>query len=543
VTAPLGVPFVGGGEDCRKDRTSRVVYYDPTAFPGIVNGGVPFVKNLQRFGTLELNYEPIDDVSLTSVTGYYNLHSKSLVNTSFTTYAAPLIAAQNPRFRRRDVTQELRLNSDFDSPVNFTLGAFYQDGKVSDRIVIQGNTALPFGLPPYPLNDGTNSFRIKTYSGYGQLRWKVTPELELAGGARYTDETRRQKQTLDIELQPPVIFPGTPRYDVPSPTPRLHSSNVSPEATITYKPTQDLTVFAAYKKGYKSGSFSIATPAKVSTSTPRALLTSADFLDNSFGDERVQGFEGGVKGRAMDRQLNFSLTGYRYNYKGLQVGAIEPVVGTIPTVRTVNAGSGRAYGAELEVGYSPRAISGLSLNGAVNWNHARFQVLNNVPCTGGQTVANGCNQQLDPTTGLYFAQDLSGGRFIRAPEWAGNVGFDYEIPVGTKKLVLSNNNHYSSKYLTLLGNRPEYYQNSFVKTDISLSLQGPRDRWEIAIIGKNVTNKLTTSNCNNGNFAAGLLAGTITGGNTAGPAGVDELGCYMDPGRELWLRVTLRPFN
>jgi hypothetical protein len=40
-----------------------------------------------------------------------------------------------------------------------------------------------------------------------------------------------------------------------------------------------------------------------------------------------------------------------------------------------------------------------------------------------------------------------------------------------------------------------------------------------------------------------VLGGEVTGGTTRGPAGVDEYGCYMYRGRELWVRVTVRPFN
>jgi outer membrane receptor protein involved in Fe transport len=366
---------------------------------------------------------------------------------------------------------------------------------------------------------------IKSYSLYGQARWKILPTLELAGGARWTDETRRQLQSL--------LFPALP---FTTPTPRIHSSRVSPEVTLTYKPTPDLTLFAAYKKGNKSGSFSIATPVQPTPAPP------AQPLDNSFGDESVSGFEGGIKGRLLDRQLNFSLTGYDYKYRGLQVGAIEPSVGILQNIRTVNAGLGRAYGAELELNYHPRAIDGLNVNTSLDWNHTRFIVLNNIPCYGGQEVSEGCNQQFNAATGLYFAQDASGLPFIRAPRWQTNFGLDYELPIGKYKLIFSNSNHYSSRYLTDLG--MDYFQKGFIKSDISLTLQGPSDRWEIAVIGKNVTEKLTASACNNSNVANGLvLGGQVTGGTTRGPAGVDEVGCYMDPGRELWLRVTFRPFS
>ena len=311
-----------------------------------------------------------------------------------------------------------------------------------------------------------------------------------------------------------------------------------------------MTIFASYKKAYKSGSFSIATPVK------------AQPLDNSFGDESVQGGEGGIKARFLDRQLNITLSGYDYKYKGLQVGVLLPVVDETPTIETLNAGSGKSYGSELTAAFTPRGVPGLSLNGALTWNHARFGRLDGAPCYGGQTVAQGCNEDfadVDPTNPLYAAaltdpkdptkkgfyngQNLSGSRFVRAPDWQVNFGFDYEMPVGDDmKLIFSTSNSYSSKFLTTLGFRSDYFQTAFIKTDLSLTLQGPRDRWEISAVGKNVTDKLTSSSCSSSNFAGGDVAGQITGGNAVGPAGTDEVGCYMDPGRQIWLRITLRPF-
>ena len=563
VTAPLGIPFIGGGEECKKNRTSHVVYYDPTKYPGILFNGIPMVDTLQRYGTLELNYRPADHVTLTSVTGYYNLHSHSLLNTSFTTFAAPIIAAINPRFRRQDFTEEVRLNSDFSSPLNFTAGAFYQDGKVSDRVTIIGN--LAYGFPPV-LQDGLNRFKIKTYSVFGQLRYKIMPELELAAGARWTDETRRQNPVLfpsltDSSLTGPFLIPPKSASNLVGViTPKLHSSRISPEATITWTPTDDLTVFASYKRASKSGSFSIA--------TPQSRKSNGQYLDNSFGDEKVQGFEGGVKGRLLDRQLTFSLAGFDYKYIGLQVGAIEPTVGAVPKIRTVNAGSGRAYGAELDLTYRPHGIEGLTLNGSLNWLHARFIKLNNVPCFGGQTIAAGCNQQFTASAanlqgppppagppaalpgavfvsgqwGYYFAQDLSGTPFVRAPNWAAVFGFNYEMPVGHDwKLIFTNSNQYVGSMRTDLGLRSDYTQKAYWKFDAGVTVQSPDDQFEFAVLGKNITAKHTSNNCNNANFAGGLLGGEITGGTTSGLAGIDELGCYMDPGREIWFRVTVHP--
>jgi iron complex outermembrane receptor protein len=527
-TAPLpglGIPFLLG-EDCKRDRTERLVPLDPASFPGIENNGVPFLENTQTYGTLELNYRLRPDLTLTSVTGYYLLHSNSLVNTTQTTFAAPLASVTN-HFKRHDESEELRLNSDFAGPVNFTLGGLVQRGGFGDLVFLGGNTALQF---PAFLLKGTNEVKTKTNSVFGQVRWQIIPKLEIAAGARWTDETRSDRPTN--------YSPTGTAIPISIPVPKINSKNTSPELTLTYKPADNWTVFGSLKRGYKSGSFDVATPATAGE-------------DNSFGDEKVEGYEVGVKSRLLDRRLSTNLAFYDYRYTGLQVGGIDSAPG-IPVIRTLNAGSALVYGVDFDATYRPEMIDGLALQGAVEWNDAHFKTLNNLQCFGGQTQAMGCVLINDPITGnirhvqgaeLGTAQDVSGSPLVRAPKWQVNFGFDYERDVGNgMSIILSNNNHLSSRYNTNLN--LAYYQKSFLKSDVSLTLRGPRDRWEFALIGKNIGNQLTAGTCNNFNGQAGgpFLGVQTTGGTNSGLSGIDEVGCFMDRGREFWLRLTVKPF-
>lgn len=525
---PQNIDFIGS-DNCKYDRETQVVYMDPNFYPGIKNGGVPFLRTNQKYGTLELNYDFASGLSLNSTTGYYDLDSGSLINSAHSGASGTALAVEN-EFSRRDFTQELRLNSDFTGPLNFTLGGFFQDGRIVDRVIFRGNTAYT-GILPVINRDGVSTVDIKTYSVFGQLRWNLTPDLELAGGARWTDEARTAH-----------VFNYLTNSPITLARPRVHASNVAPEATITYTPNEDLTLFAAYKRGFKSGSFSIAT------------VAAADGVDTSFGDEKVKGYEIGVKSRLADRTLFVNLAFYDYRYRGLQVGAIEPSTGGVPLIRTINAGSARAYGVDFDASYHPRGISGLSLNASVNWNHGRYLTLNNVPCYGGQTIAQGCTQfpdprptARDPLTGeqLFTAQDLSGTPLIRAPEWQATFGADYQLPIGSGlKLTLSNNNQYSSKLAQLLAvGRPgsDNFQRAFFKTDLSAALGSEDDRWEFALIGKNITNKLTAGQCSVTNFAAANQGGQVTGGVSVGPAGQSEKSCYSERGRSVWVRLTFRP--
>jgi iron complex outermembrane receptor protein len=516
---PNNIPFIGG-DDCKLDRDLGVVYMDPAAFPGIPNGGVPYLRNLQRFGTAELNFSITPELTVTSLTGYYDLGSKSLVNTHHSTSAGPSLAVLN-RFSREDITQELRLNSDFSGPLNFTVGALYQDGKLWDRVIFLGNTAI--GRPPLQ-SDAETTIDIETYSAFAQLRWRVLENLELAGGARWTDEKRKETvyDFLTGSLRSPL-------------RPKLHTDNIAPEFTATFTPRDDLTLFASYKRGYKSGSFTVATPVQ-------------NGADNSFDDEKVRGFEGGMKASLLDGTMLLNLAGYDYKYRGLQVGATQPVENGQPIIRTINAGSARTYGVDFDVAWRPANVSGLGLNASVNWNHARYKELDNIPCWGGQTIALGCDQILNPVNGRFTAQDLSGTPLARAPKWQTTFGFDYELPMGPNyNVVIANSNTYSSKFVAFLGiNRPDddNYQSSFFKSDVSVALRSVDDQWEVALIGKNITDKITSSNRAVSNYAGGLIfGGQLQGTTTSGPAGLAEGSAYTERGRSVWVRLTYRPLS
>src|SRR6202000_2644944 len=93
--------------------------------------------------------------------------------------------------------------------------------------------------------------------------------------------------------------------------------------------------------------------------------------DNSFGDEKVHGGEAGFKTRLLERRLALNVAAYSYDYSGLQVGVISPPSNGVPVIKTVNAANARTYGVDMDAAFRPEQVSGLSLNGAVNYNTGR----------------------------------------------------------------------------------------------------------------------------------------------------------------------------
>ena len=515
--APFPWNFYHPTEDCKFDKTVNFIDLDPAAFPGIRNGGTPYLDLRQNFGTVELSYNLSPELALTSVSGLYDAKADAMINGTFTGYAGPAISADNI-FKRHEFTQELRLESDFkDSAINFSTGGFYQKGSISNDFTLGGNTR--FGLPA-TLVKGISTIKLESISLFGQLRFKASDKFEIAGGARWQYEKRNLDVFNRLTNTVTALAPGTDR---------ISSKNWSPELTLTYTPSDTVTVFAAFKQAYKSGSFNIVIPGNPGE-------------NKRFGDEKAQGGEVGLKSRLADRALSFDIAAYYYKYAGLQTGVNEPAQNGLPVLRTVNAGKAEIYGIDMELSYRPPSVDGLSLNLAANWNKTRFIELNNVPCFGGQLASQGCNQFLNATTGRFTSQNLAGVPFVRAPEWRINFGFDYEMPVGENmKFVIANDNQYSSSYLAILGNpaiRPKTVQPGALKMDLSLTLYGKDERWSIGVVGKNLTDKLRAGYCSSYNAAGGgIFSAPIAGGTVRNGTGQDELGCSTAAGRGLSVRV------
>ena len=125
-------------------------------------------------------------------------------------------------------------------------------------------------------------------------------QLELAAGLRWTDEKRSESPFNYLTGAPTIV-----------PVPEIESKRYSPEVTLTYHVTDEVTTFAAWKQGFKSGSFSVATPAVTG-------------INNAFGDEKVNGGELGLKSLLLEHRLAVNAAAYDYNYERTAGGRFRP---------------------------------------------------------------------------------------------------------------------------------------------------------------------------------------------------------------------------
>ncbi|RYD88470.1 MAG: TonB-dependent receptor, partial [Sphingomonadales bacterium] len=227
----FGVPDPDG--DCKANGLQPI-----SAAPAAIDATFPHAKGRPythfnaQLVSLNVNYE-MENLTLTSATGYYHIYNDSFA-ANFEASTIGYIDAYNGE-RTDYVTQELRLASDFDGALNFSVGGYFEDGQ---RKAINDAQIAPVGPDPvtgkFQSAERIADVDSTAYSLFGQLRWEIMPDLELAGGARWTEESKKLRtfNSYVHSFLAPVFLPvGTVVQG------KNKEDNVSPEVTLTWHPT------------------------------------------------------------------------------------------------------------------------------------------------------------------------------------------------------------------------------------------------------------------------------------------------------------------
>lgn len=510
------VPFAANGippsanADCRIDGRA-----DSSSIPlAVAQANYRYARDGRMYSHLKSGFAILtatlesDVFDVTSITSYYRFKQTDLNNVSGEAYPASF--SQLADFRQ--TSEELRFQSKWDGPVSVLFGVF-----ASGSEFVFNTDAYIFPVPISPVTNTfvtfkrDNGFTGSSLSAFGELTANLTDELELAAGARWSGESRNSyQQSLPAHLAFAAAFPGNIRL-----TDRYRENDFSPQATLRYKPSRDLTFYAAYKEGFKSGGFNIS----------QSLTPAASVAAGQYDAERARGGEVGARAIVLGGTLSLNATAYLYDYLGLQVQSFDPVtVGQVVD----NAGTLRVKGIEGDFNWR---LGNFTLRGAAAYNHARYKDYVG-QCYPGQTIAQGCNLLPGPN-GAFTSQNYDGRTPPKAPRFAGRIGFVFDLPLSDSGWALqaTSDVSYTSRYNFFDTLRPDSVQRAFAKVDAALRVTGPDDRWSFGLIGRNLTNKLVVTAANDIPFAGG------TGTGTAGPGVLADMSAFVDNPREIFIEV------
>jgi iron complex outermembrane recepter protein len=445
------------------------------AFAGGPSDGRPFTETSVVLSSLALNYKFDEPLTLTSVTGVYHSQHSAYDSYDYTVFAQALDGEYD---KDTQASEELRLASDFAGPLNFTVGTYYEHDWHD-----VGNTDRVFNLPLYsgsgPYAGISNDLIMQaydtaqSYSVFGELRWKIIDELEFAGGARYSYD-RRSAQIGNLfnyfDLISPTANPFSPAGIFYNPT--VSANNVSPQATLTWHPEHNLTVYGAFKTGYLAPA--IGNPSNVSN-VSTVPNPNSQFI---YAAEKVHGFELGTKGILLDGRFTGDLTFYWYEYKDLQVATFHPdTLSFLPG----NAGLARNRGVEFQGAFS--LTRDFVLRASLVYSDLRFLEYPGAQCYPGESAV------LCPA-GI---QDLSGTRYGDGP-FTGKIGFRYTYAFSDRVAASLDADVSHTTTAPSYERDPYAITPAYTWVNATLRLYQPHGPWEVAVLASNLSNAIYYKN-------------------------------------------------
>ena len=462
-------------------------------------------KELALTNTLDLG-----SVTLSTVTGYYEHDVFVVVDVAPLglpgIFGQPVTQGITLPEDFDQISQEIRLTSDTGGSFEWMVGAYYSEENLEANqyltfnqapfgAILQGVAAnVPFINSPLPLAPTASvapnvnyAQKTENWSAFGSATFNLTDALSVDLGLRYTRVIKKIDRSFQLGTgggdpynlpegympfaDPNIQLAGAVLFNADLgnfANPKQIDDDLLPSIKVTYDINPDVMVYASYSEGFKAGGFAQAPAA------------------NRLEPETVKAYEAGMKGTFLNGKLFTTLAIFRSDYKNLQeaTNTVDPNSGL--TIQTqANAAATRAQG--VEFAFNADLIEGLSIYGDVSYVSAKYQDFPSAPCTvaGGLGLEPGC------VNGI---QDVSGKRRGYAPYWSGNVGMSYTTYLGESlKLSIDPLMYFTSSYFQSATADPVLSQSGYAKFDLRVAVGADDDAWQLAVIGKNLTDKKTAS--------------------------------------------------
>lgn len=436
-----------------------------------VNNNGEIANRVESYGgSAEINLE-LGDYTLTSLSAYREWKQADTNDADI----SPLnILDRNFGGNNvRQISQELRLTSPADRPIEFVAGLFFFDTSNQGRFSQVGRftvglaqaaaagTNLPLApglvLPATQLfgRDVTTDIDVRDYAAFGQATINVSDAFSVIAGARVTNT----KVNLDYAR---VGTPGANAFNFVlggafAPLAfqaETEDTNLSWRLGLQYELTSSSNVYASVARGYKGPGFNnlldIVLPAG---QTPQAFT--------QVEPEIPTAYEVGYKGSMLDGAFTVSVAAFLTDFKNFQAQVVEFAPGSsIGSFAIRNAGKLRTQGFELEM--NARPARGLTFGVGLAYTRSKFRSFQGASCPrlGALVFAVGAPCGPLATSGPNATSfDASGLRVPNSPDWTGNVEGRYDFDLGGSGLGGFVQGNYYFRSDTVFGLYPRNIPN------------------------------------------------------------------------------------
>lgn len=445
-------------------------------------------QDIEAYGLMmNVTAELSDAFTLRSISAWRE--DKSFVPIDFD--ALPTVDVDVPGIYFNDQTsQEFQLlyNSD---RLNGLVGFYYLEANALTQFDVVLATTGPLIGVPLASNFGqftSGDVNTETWSAFGDFTFDLTGRLSVSGGLRYTRDNRRSVILKANRLGlPSPQFGGTgvnlgvPITDF---TGEASFDKWTPRVSVSFKPIDDMLLYASYSQGFKGGGFDPRGSANITPNTdgvagPPSYAEIYDFF--LFEPETVDSYEVGIKGSLFDRAFTYALTGFYADYTDVQIpgsvgvdangdGIFEGFAGV-----TTNAGKAHFKGLEAEIfARLARDFAGpgsqITLAGTAGYIDAEY--LEYIAIIGGVET------------------NLAQYRGIQnTPKYTASATLGADLPLGDGDLSANVTLSHRSRTQQFEIANPYLDQPGYELLDAGVTYRWGGDRFSLGVYGKNLTNE------------------------------------------------------
>ncbi|WP_454716375.1 TonB-dependent receptor [Caulobacter segnis] len=413
------------------DRDS-VAYNNPANNPQTYKGAGASAK---------IEYD-FDGAKLTTITAYENTHGYSLGDIDGGNPGGPGFIpfqsdTQDGIKNLFQWTQEVRLASDTDGPLSWQVGGFYFDTKYDIR-------TDPFFMPATTLRQ-----KNKAWAAFGQASYKVSDQLTLTGGLRYTDDDKDMNVVSGPNRAPSVA---------------ASDSKVTWDLSAFYKIDEDVSVYAKVASGFRGPSIQ---GRDIAFGSPASAAKS----------ETIMSYELGLKSELFERRVRLNGAVFSYTIDDPQFSAVG---GGSNSNRLINAKKGEAYGIELDSEFviTPNFV----VTAGYSYAHTKIKdsALAVAPCAACTVT--------DKLTAAGLAL-VDGNPFPNAPKYTFDFTARYSVPVATGELFAFTDWKRQGYTNLFLYQSKEFYTKGDFEGGLKLGYANKEGGWEVAGFARNITNE------------------------------------------------------
>jgi len=410
-------------------------------------------------------WDATKNLTFKSITASRKGHTQTLIDFDGT----PLPTLDVPAtYDDKSFSQELQAVYS-DENVQGVFGLYYMNSQASGEFdTIAGNLGVSIA-------DG-GKVNTQSFAAFFDFSANLTDRLKVSLGARATRDAKRANVFRFFYLgATPSPYQGGVNRPILQTRTNYNAAKTfeqfTPRISVSYELNDDLTTYASFSKGYKSGGWDMRGDAFI---TPQTV--------NGYKPEVVKTYEAGLKGYALDRRVSFSSAAFLSKYTDQQV-TTQVVVPSGIASSVDNAGASTLYGFEFEA--NSKFSQHLSGNVALGYIHAKYD-------TFSRFVPAGAPNPLNPSTTLATGQvinvaDLYG--FQNTPQWTGNVSLTWRSELAGGDIAITPMVSYRDKYQQFEQPLPALDQKAFTLVDLTAIWTAPGGKYKLALTGKNLTNE------------------------------------------------------